>query len=283
MPDFPIIDTHVHLWDPNHLRYSWLDETPLLNQSYQLKELDQLKKPVEIDQIVFLEAGADPGQSLAEVNWVTELASLDSRITGIVAQASLEDGEDVRTYLETLAANPLVKGVRRLLQGESDSAYCLRPDFIHGVQILSDYNFSFDICIYHFQLKHILKLVEKCPNTKFILDHIGKPDIKNQLFNPWESEIKALAQFANVTCKISGLVTEADHASWTENDLIPYIKHIIDCFGFDRVMFGGDWPVVRLAAEYPRWVEVVDAAIAGCSDIEKQKLYRSNAIDFYRM
>ena len=281
MPNFPIIDSHVHLWNPNHLRYSWIDDIQILNQTYQLEELDQLSHPVDIEQIIFLEAGADEGQSQAEVEWVTELAKTDGRITGIVAQASLEMGDAIRPELEKLAENQLVKGVRRILQGEEDSAYCLRPEFIKGVQALPSFNFSFDICIYHHQLASVIQLVRQCPNVKFVLDHIGKPDIKNQLFEPWKAEITELANQPNVWCKISGMVTEADHKSWVPNDLKPYLDHVIRQFSFDRVMFGGDWPVARLATEYPRWVSVLDNVVAGCSNAEKQKLFRENAISFY--
>ena len=281
MPNFPIIDTHVHLWDPTYLRYSWIKDTPLLNQRYGLDEFKQLTTPVKIDQVVFLEAGADAGQSLAEVDWVTGLAESDQRITGIVAQASLEEGDKIRPTLEAFANNHLVKGVRRILQGETDSAYCLRPEFIRGVQALADYNLSFDICIYHHQLAPVIRLVEQCPNVPFVLDHIGKPDIKNQLFDPWKTDISSLAKLPNIWCKVSGLVTEADHQNWIPENLTPYIEHVIDCFGFDRVMFGGDWPVARLAAEYPRWLETLDSAIAGCSEEEKRKIYRDNALNFY--
>ena len=283
MLNFPIIDTHVHFWDPNHLRYSWLDDNGLLNQTYGLEAFNELTNPVEVEQIVFVEAGADTGQALAESEWVSSLAKIDPRITGIVAHAPLENGEDVRPYLKQLGANPLIKGVRRLLQGEEDNAFCLRPGFVDGVQALPDYGLSFDICIYHHQMANVIKLVEQCPDVQFILDHIGKPDIKAQLFSPWRTEIKQLAQFPNVWCKISGLVTEADHAQWTPEDLHPYIGHVIKSFGYDRVMFGGDWPVARLAAEYPRWVEVLDSAIVGCSDAEKQKLFHDNAIACYRL
>ena len=212
---------------------------------------------------------------------MTGLAEEDNRISGIVAQASLEKGDGVRPDLERLANNRLVKGVRRILQGEKDNTYCLRPEFIEGVQSLPEFKLSFDICIYHFQMGGVIELVKKCPNVKFVLDHIGKPDIKNQLFEPWKADIKALAQFPNVWCKISGLVTEADHANWSAAGLRPYIEHTIGQFGFDRVMYGGDWPVARLAAEYLRWVEVLDEAVAGCSESEKRKLFRDNAIAFY--
>ena len=121
------------------------------------------------------------------------------------------------------------------------------------------------------------------PEVQFILDHIGKPDIKNKLLDPWRAEIKTLSEFPNVWCKVSGLVTEADHENWTREQLKPYIDHVIECFGFDRVMYGGDWPVAFQATEYPRWVETLDWAIEGCTDKELKKLFRDNAAAFYRL
>ena len=156
--------------------------------------------------------------------------------------------------MEKLAEDTLVKGIRRLIQGENVD-FCIQPNFINGVKTLARYGLSFDICIFHPQLANAIRLVEQCPNIQFILDHIGKPDIKNQLFEPWKQEIKTLADFPNVYCKISGLVTEADHENWTAADLQPYIEHVIECFGFDRVIYGSDWPVSTLASDYPRWVQ----------------------------
>jgi L-fuconolactonase len=151
------------------------------------------------------------------------------------------------------------------------------------VQLLATYGLSFDICISHSQLANTIKLVAQCPNVQFILDHIGKPDIKNHLLDPWRAEMKTLASFPNVWCKVSGLVTEADHQQWTRDDLKPYIDHVISCFGFDRVIYGGDWPVAYQATDYPRWVETLAWAVSGCSDSELRRLFHDNAVTFYRL
>ncbi len=132
-------------------------------------------------------------------------------------------------------------------------------------------------------MANTIKMVQQCPDVRFILDHIGKPQIKNHLMEPWRSELRQLAQLPNVWCKMSGLVTEADHQKWTPADLRPYIDHVIDCFGFDRVLFGGDWPVAFQATEYPRWVSTLEDAIAGASEREKRALFHDNAIVFYRL
>jgi L-fuconolactonase len=283
MPNFPIVDTHVHLWDPSRLNYPWLGSVPLLNKPYLLEDYNKATGPVKVEKIVFLECDIDKSQFMQEVAWVTELAEIDPRIQGIVAFAPLELGDAVRPHLEALAKNPLVKGIRRIVQGEPDVEFSLRPDFIRGVQALPDYGLSCDICIYEKQIANTVKMVAQCPNVQFILDHIGKPQIKNHLMEPWASELRKLAAFPNVWCKMSGLVTEADFKSWTPADLQPYIDHVVNCFGFGRLIYGGDWPVAYQAAEYPRWVKALDDAVAGASESELRALYHDNAIAFYRL
>ena len=284
MIQFPIVDTHLHLWDPNYLSYPWLAEIPLLNQPYLLEDYKRATGPVQVERMVFVQAEVDPAQFREEAAWVTWLAGeQDARIQGIVAWAPLEKGEAARADLERLADNPLIKGIRRIIQFEPDIEFCLRPGFVKGVQALPDYAMSFDICIAHKQMANTNKLVAQCPDVQFILDHIGKPDIAHQLFEPWKQDIKQLAEFPNVWCKISGLVTEADHQNWTRDDLKPYIDHVIECFGFERVMYGGDWPVAYQATVYPRWVETLQWAVQGASAEEERRLFRDNAITFYRL
>ncbi len=283
MLNFPIIDTHLHLWDPRRLRYPWIDSIPLLNKPYLLEDYRKACGPVQVEKMVFLQCECLPEQFLQEAEWITSLARQDPRIQGIVPWAPLEKGEAARPDLERLAQNPLIKGVRRIIQFEPDLSFCLRPDFVRGVQILSDYNLSFDICISHVQMANTVRFVQQCPGVRFILDHIGKPDIKNRLLDPWKAEMKALSEMPNVWCKVSGLVTEADHKNWTKEDLKPYIDHVIACFGFDRVVYGGDWPVAYQATEYPRWVETLAWAVSGASEAERRKLFRDNAVAFYRL
>ncbi len=282
MEKFPIVDTHVHLWHPKQLRYPWLSEVPTLNRAYLLKDYIAAYGALEIESIVFVQCDTHPDDGLKETAWVTSLAAVDPRIRGIVAWAPLEEGEQVAPFVEKLAENRLVKGIRRLIQSESVD-FCIQPNFVSGVKVLSRYGLSFDICIFHPQLANAIRLVEQCPHVQFILDHIGKPDIKHQLFDPWKQEIATLAAFPNVHCKISGLVTEADLEKWTPADLQPYIEHVISCFGFDRVIYGSDWPVSTQASDYPRWVQTLKDAVSGCSSEALRNLFRDNAIKFYRL
>ena len=283
MVTFPIIDTHLHLWDPAYLRYPWLDSNPLLNQPYLLDDYRQACGSVLVEQMVFLQCECDVAQFMQEARWVTQLAHEDPRLTGIVPWAPLEKGDAARSDLEHLAANPLIKGIRRIIQFEPDPEFCLQPGFVQGVQALPGYGLHFEICIMHRQLANTIKLVAQCPNTQFVLDHIGKPDIKHHLYEPWKQAIKTLAAFPNVWCKLSGLVTEADHQQWTKEDLKPYIDHVLESFGFGRLMYGSDWPVAVQATEYPRWVETLAWAVEGSSDTELRQLFCDNARAFYRL
>ena len=282
MADFPIVDTHIHLWDPSVLRYPWLDEVPFLNKPYLLEDYRNACGAVDVGTMIFVQCDPDPDENLKEAEWVASLAKEDPRIRGIVAGAPLEKGDGARTLLEQLSEIPLVKGIRRLIQSEG-LEFCVQPDFIRGVQSLEEFGLSFDICIYHRHLANTIQFVKQCSNIQFILDHIGKPNIKDQLFEPWKREIKELSEFPNVSCKVSGLVTEADFESWTREDLKPYIDHVIECFGFDRVIYGSDWPVAAQATKYPRWVETLEWAVNGCSGAELRKLFRDNALQFYRV
>lgn len=283
MPHFPIVDTHLHIWDLSRLRYPWLASVPSLNKNHLIADYRRACGPVAVAKMVFLQCECDPTQFQAEADWVTEVAKTDPRIRGIVPWAPLEKGEAAGDALLKLATNPLVKGIRRIIQFEADQEFCLKPGFVRGVQSLHAHGLSFDLCINHRQLANTIKLVRQCPNVRFILDHIAKPDIKAGLLDPWRAELRELARMENVWCKLSGLVTEADHAKWTPADLKPYIDHVMECFGFDRVMFGGDWPVSTQATDYPRWVTTLDEALRGSSPDELHRLYVWNAESFYRL
>jgi L-fuconolactonase len=263
---------------------SWLDDNPLLNKPYLLDDYRAHTAGVEIAAMVYLQVEVEPPYALLEARWVADRAREDPRIQGIVPWAPLEYGEQARAFLAALVAiDPRVKGIRRIIQFEPDLEFCLRPRFVRGVQLLPEYGLSFDICIDHRHLPNTIRLVEQCPQVSFILDHIGKPNIRERQLDPWREQIRALAGFPNVICKVSGMVTEADHQRWTPNDLAPFLEHVLSVFGEDRVAFGGDWPVAYQAAPYPRWVATLDALTTGLSPAAKRKLWADNARRFYRL
>jgi L-fuconolactonase len=190
----------------------------------------------------------------------------------------------VRSLLAALRAiGPRVKGIRRLLQGESDDAYCLRPGFVEGVKLLPEFGMSFDICITHRQMPGVIELARRCREVSFILDHIGKSDIKDGDIEPWRTHIRELASMPNVACKVSGMVTESKLHAWTVDNLRPYYEAVVEAFGEDRVMFGGDWSVVLLGSSYTGWVNALDQLSAGLSDAAKRKLWNANARRVYRL
>jgi L-fuconolactonase len=277
MPNFPIVDAHVHLWEVGRLRYAWLEQEPKLNRDFLIEDFRRACGPVEVAKLVFVQCDCDAAQAQAEVDWVAEVARTDARIRGIVAFAPLEKGAAAGDALAWLAAHPLVKGVRRLIQSEADPEFCVKPDFVRGVRSLAAHGLSFDLCVRHHQLAAAIRLVRLCPDVRFVLDHCGKPEIRSGRLEPWRAELRELSRLENVWCKLSGLVTEADHAGWKPADLRPYLDHAIGCFGLDRVMFGGDWPVSTLATDYPRWVAALDEALRGCTPDEAQRVYVRNA------
>jgi L-fuconolactonase len=283
MPSFPIVDSHLHIWDPGRFRYPWLDATPLLNRPYTVEDYRTAIQPYAVEAMVFLQCECEPAQALAEAQWVAREAMLEPRIAGIVAWAPLEKGDGAEADLEALARVPLMRGVRRIIQFEPDLDFCLRPDFIAGVRRLKQFGLSFDICIDHRQMANTVAFARQVPDVPMILDHIGKPDIKGHVLEPWCTHLRELAALPHVVCKVSGMVTEADHAGWTPDDLRPFLDAVIDEFGFDRLIYGGDWPVVRVAAEYPRWVQSLDGLLAGVGESDLRKLYRDNARRFYRL
>jgi L-fuconolactonase len=279
-----IIDTHVHLWNPDQFSMPWLADIPRLNRSYGVQDYHEQTQGLPITGMVYVEVGVDPQQALREARHIVELAQREPRLQAIVAAAQVEHGTAVREHLETLVAlSPLIKGMRRNIQDEAEPDFCLQPDFVAGVRLLAEYNLSFDLCIKHWQLPSVAELVRRCPETAFILDHLGKPDIKRQLLDSWQSDLRTLAELPNVSCKVSGMVTEADYEGWRPADLEPFINVVLESFGEERVMFGSDWPVALLASSYQRWYETLEALTAHLTVAARRMLWAENAQRFYRI
>ncbi|MDZ5454295.1 amidohydrolase family protein [Labrys sp. ZIDIC5] len=283
MLDYPIIDSHVHLLDPARLGYAWAEGITGLRSKAVPADVFAAAKPVEIERFVFVEVDVDAGQHLDEAAWVAELAAAEPRLGAMVASLPLEKGMAVQADLERLRQHKALRGIRRLIQGQADPEFCLQPGFLAGLKLLARHDLSFDICILHHQLPNVIRMVQQCPDVRFVLDHIGKPAIKAGEMEPWRADLKRLAALPNVHCKISGVCTEADHRSWTRQEITPYVEHALESFGFERVMFGSDWHVLELAGTYPDWVHVVDEIVHDCSPSERRKLFRDNAAAFYRL
>jgi predicted TIM-barrel fold metal-dependent hydrolase len=283
MIDFPIIDSHIHLLDQRRFGYSWAAGQPKLKRNWTPDDLDDCAKPLTVEGFVFVEVDVDMPQYLDEAEWVESLAKTDSRVRGCVACLPLERGKAIEPEMARIAKLSVMRGVRRLIQNQPDPNYVLQPAFLEAIKLLPRYNLSFDICIFHHQLPNTLAMARRCPEVSFVLDHIAKPGIKAGLLDPWRQHLRELAALPNVVCKLSGVTTEADHAAWTREQLRPYIDHVIECFGVDRIMYGGDWPVSELAGTYLQWVDTLDLATASMTPEEKRKLFRDNAIKAYRL
>jgi predicted TIM-barrel fold metal-dependent hydrolase len=277
-----IVDTHQHLWDKELFHYSWLKPLPKLDRSFRLSDYRDATNGLEIEKTVFVECDVDESQMIDEALHVLRIAEdSGNRIAGIVASARPEN-DGFEAHVRSLVAHPKVKGIRRILHTSLDEVG--RGElFIENVGHLKEYGLSFDICVLARQLPVAINLASKCPDVEFVLDHCGVPDVKNQVSHPWRDDIRELSKFPNVACKISGLVAYADPAQWRAEDLRPFVEHVIESFGWHRVMFGSDWPVCNLIASYPQWVEALLALTHSAGERNQKKLFRENAIRIYRL
>ncbi len=283
MIDFPIIDSHIHLLDQKRFGYAWSNGAPALKRDWTPDDLVASAKPFEIEGFVFVEVDVDMPQYLGEADWVDGLARRDGRVLGAVACLPLERGAAIEPEMARIARLKAIRGVRRLIQNQPDPEYVLKPGFLEAIRLLPKYALSFDVCVFHPQLQNTLKMMRQCPEVAFVLDHIGKPGIKAGLSDPWRKDMREMAALPNVVCKLSGLTTEANHKDWTRDELRPYIDHVIECFGPDRILYGGDWPVSELAGSYLQWLATLDWATSGFSPADKRKLFRDNAVKAYRL
>jgi L-fuconolactonase len=283
MIDFPIIDSHVHLLDQKRFGYSWANGVPALKRDWSADDLARSAKPYEIEGLVFVEVDVDAAQHIEEARWVDGLAAEDRRVLGAVACLPLERGAAIEPELAEVAALPTVRGVRRLIQNQPDPDYAVRPDVLAALRLLPRYGLVFDVCIFHGQASKALAMMRACPEVAFVLDHIGKPGIKAGLMEPWRRDVREMAALPNVVCKLSGVTTEADHREWTRDQLRPYIDHVVECFGPDRILYGGDWPVSELAGGYLQWLATLEWATADFTAEETRKLFRDNAARTYRL
>jgi predicted TIM-barrel fold metal-dependent hydrolase len=277
-----IVDTHQHLWDKDLFHYSWLDTILQLNRSFRMADYLAATKGLDVVKSLHLEADVDEPYMLDETRHLLALADQpDNPLEGIVACGRPEN-EDFKSYLDAIGGHAKLKGIRRVLHTQPDGVG-QGVTFLKNVAALPDYGLSFDICVLARQLPIAIKLISSCPDVIFILDHCGVPQVKERNLDPWRSHITEIAKFPNVSCKISGLVAYADPQSWTAEDLRPFIDHAIGSFGWDRVMFGSDWPVCTLSASYRQWVEALQAITQGAGEVNQRKLFHDNAVRVYRL
>ena len=276
-----IIDTHQHLWDTSHLNYPWLEGFDLLHQQYTSNDYREAISDINIVKSVHVEGDPAENQVIQEVEWLTHIAERDGMIGAIAAAAPLEK-PNVELILEELADYNLVVGIRRMAWHNADNQFYASPELINGVKLLAKYDLSFELCAKHDQLPAAIKLVEATPEITHAINHCGGPNIKDDEFEPWATHMRELAVFENVFCKVSGIVTTASE-NWTPEELRSYIRHLVETFGYERLMFGSDWPVCTLAAEYNQWLEALLFAIDDATESEKNRLFYQNALEFYKI
>ncbi|HLW96301.1 MAG TPA: amidohydrolase family protein [Solirubrobacteraceae bacterium] len=272
-----LLDTHVHFWDPASRHHDWLAEVPELQRRFGPEDYEAGAQHVA--GAVFVQADCRDEEGLDEVRWVAGLAAEHSFIKGIVAFAPIHLGSDAAPALEALREFPLVVGVRRLLQGRP-AEEIVDKRLVDGVRLLSRYGFTFDVCATHDQLPAVAELVRSCPETSFVLDHLGKPPIIEGSLDPWRADISAISQHRNVTLKLSGLITAAP-SRWTESDLRPYLEHCLEVFGPRRCMVGSDWPLVLLRTTAAHWFELVLDLVEGLSAAEQAAVARDTGFATY--
>jgi L-fuconolactonase len=284
-----IFDTHQHLWDLDQFSYSWTSSRPALNRSFKLSDYYEATRDLTIAKSVHVEADVDEDFMIEEALHVITLArSDDNPIAGVVAAARPEY-DDFREHIDRIAGQRLLKGVRRILHTEPDRLPTTST-FVENVKSLEDYGLSFDICVLARQLPQAINLVKQCPNVNFILDHCGNPNLRSDAgeeeFERWRERLQEIAGFPNVVCKISGIVVNTDLTGptrWSAERLRPTVEHVIACFGWDRVMFGSDWPVCTLAASFKQWVEALSLLTQDAAEENRRKLFYENATRVYRL
>jgi L-fuconolactonase len=273
-----IIDTHVHFWKFDKKRDAWItDEMKILRQDYLPEHLQLTLKRNEVDGCVAVQAG----QSEYETFFLIELAKTHSLIKGIVGWVDLLD-KNVADRLNFFSQYPIIRGWRHIVQSEPDG-FLLGEDFQRGIRALSAYRCTYDILIYHYQLKQALEFVSKFPDQKFVIDHCAKPDIRNKKIEDWKMLIKEMAQHPNVYCKLSGMFTETHWKEWSAGDFYPYLDAVFEAFGTDRLMFGSDWPVMLLSGMYVQWKSLLEKYMENYSRDEREKVFSENAVQFYNL
>ena len=279
MSGMRVIDAHVHFWDPGQLHYPWLAGEPRLGAAFLPTDFPPLVSG-DVDAVVFVEANVAPEQAAGEVSWVNRLADAEPRIAGIVAFVDLLDEPGRDAALARLAQSPRVVGVRHNIQHQAPG-FALQAEFIRGVQSMSRSGLPFDLCITADQLPEVLALVDLCPDTTFVLDHCGKPAIRDDAFDDWARDLMRLARHDRVSCKLSGLLTESRDDQRSASVLAPWIDHARECFGAQRLLYGSDWPVSTLGGGAVRWRAILEEVTSNWTEADRRALFAENATRVY--
>lgn len=272
------IDAHQHFWKYNPVVHQWInDDMHVIRKDFLPADLLAILQQNNISGCVAVQAD----QSEKETDFLIELAKENSFIKAVVGWVDLR-GKNIHERLAHYQQYAVVKGFRHILQGE-EPAFMLQPEFLKGIGALKEFGFTYDILIYPQHLSSAIQLVKQFPEQVFVIDHIAKPFIKDGLIDEWKEGMQTIAQFPNVCCKVSGMITEADWKNWKQEDLTPYLDVVVESFGTDRLMYGSDWPVCLVAASYKKMIGVVRDHFSSFSVSEQENIFRKNAIRFYHL
>ena len=274
-----LIDSHQHFWQVGRFAYPWMTpEVEVLYQDYLPPAVEPILKRCAVENTILVQAS----NSLEETRWLLSLADQYPFIAGVVGWVDLT-GKDVGRQLDEFVMHAKFKGVRHLVESEPADDWLIQPSVLEGMRALAAYGVSYDLLVHTRHLKYAKILAESCPELRLVIDHMAKPPIARQELAEWAHEIKELAAYSNVWCKLSGLVTEANWADWSGEDLKPFVDTVVDYFGPQRMMFGSDWPVCLLAASYDRVLEAFQWLLAELSNEDRERIFSKNATEFYRI
>lgn len=273
----PRIDSHQHFWNYSAEEYPWIsDAMSVLRCDHLPVDLRREQEPLGFAGSVAVQAR----QTIEESRWLLELAAADDVVKGVVGWVDLRS-DALSEQLDELAPQAKFVGVRHVVQDEPDDNFQIRPEFMRGIAQLADRGLTYDLLTFPKQLRASIELVKAFPDQPFVMDHISKPFIADGTISPWDADIRELASFENVMCKVSGMVTEAKWDDWTADSFKPYLDIVFDAFGADRIMIGSDWPVCRVAGNYQETMNVVIDYISQASAEEQDAILGGNAIRFY--
>lgn len=280
----PVIDTHQHLWDLSKFRLAWLTSATKLNRNYLPEDYRKATEGLNIVKSVYMEVDVVPSQQAEEAQWIVDLIRSGKTPTVAAVVSGRPSSDGFKAYLDRFKGMPEIKGLRQVLHGDSTPpGYCLDPAFIRGIRQLGEAGWSYDICLRPGELRDGAKLIDACPDTSFVLDHCGNAAVFGGDRAAWKAGIAEVAKRDRVVCKVSGIVASTEGKPWTVDDLAPIINHVLDVFGPDRVMFGGDWPVCTLGATYRQWFDALKTVVRDRPAADQRKLFHDNAERVYRL
>ena len=278
-PGDTIIDSHHHFWDMGRREYPWMPPPPsVIRRNYLPEDMAPLLESAGVSGTVLVQAH----QSIEEAHWMLDVAEATDFVVGVVAWADLTS-PDLGRDLDSICARRGLVGIRHQVEEEPDETWLSKPAVIDGLKEVARRGLAYDLLVKGPHVKYVPQLAEKAPDLRMVVDHIAKPPIAAGEMEPWATGIAAVAAIPGVYCKVSGLITEADHAQWAVADLKPYVTHVVEQFGFERLMWGSDWPVCLMAGSYARVLSSALEAVGGLTPEQRDGFLFRNAVDFYRL